>query len=148
MGTQRGTQRAAARRAQGAAILFRHLLVRAVHEGGIGGGSREGPGEHPLAGSGGTVAPALMKKASLPDGLCRPLQHEETSLVHTEALLHFCDQALSRLGMAEQSIEDRYRNRILALEADVRARDEEIKNYRQQVEDLQLLVKLFEESPG
>ena len=89
-----------------------------------------------------------MKKASLPDGLCRPLQHEETSLVHTEALLHFCDQALSRLGMAEQSIEDRYRNRILALEADVRARDEEIKNYRQQVEDLQLLVKLFEESPG
>jgi len=66
------------------------------------------------------------------------------SLVETQTLLAFCDNALRKLTDAEAKVEDQYRTKISQLEAQLKSKDMEINHLSQQVEDLQVLVKILE----
>lgn len=83
-------------------------------------------------------------EGNIPQSLSRPLAAHDTSLVDTRALLAFCEASLRKLNDSERRTVERFKSKLEALEANLLARDHEIKALRQQVEDLQLLVKILE----
>ena len=82
--------------------------------------------------------------ANIPTSLRRPLTAQETSLVDTRALLAYCDASLRKLGENERRTVDKFKSKLEALEATLASKDFELKSLKQQVEDLQLLVKILE----
>lgn len=80
----------------------------------------------------------------VPQNLSRPLDAQDTSLVDTRALLAFCEASLRKLNDSERRTVEKFKSKLEAVEANLVARDHEIKSLRQQVEDLQLLVKILE----
>lgn len=97
-------------------------------------------------------APVLPTQAeqhySLPETLTKNLVSHEHTLVMTQQLLNFCHNALKKQDVLEKQVEQRFTSRLQALEHALHARDAEIVNLRQQIEDLQLLVKVFEKKQG
>lgn len=85
---------------------------------------------------------------TLPEAVTKNLVSYEHTVVMTQQLLNFCHNALKKQELLEKQIEQRYASRVQALEHAVQARDAEIVNLRQQIEDLQLLVKVFERKQG
>lgn len=81
---------------------------------------------------------------TLPASLRRPLAGQDTSLVDTRALLAFCEASMRKLNESERRTVEKFKSKLEALEANIVTRDHEIKTLRQQVEDLQLLVKILE----
>lgn len=81
---------------------------------------------------------------AVPQSLSRPLGAQDTSLVDTRALLAFCEASLRKLNEGERRTVEKFKSKLEAVEAHLLARDHEIKALRQQVEDLQLLVKILE----
>jgi hypothetical protein len=59
-------------------------------------------------------------------------------------LIKVCQDMLAKMNDAEKNISEKYLNKISALENIINKKDMEIKLLKQQVEDLQLLVKIFE----
>jgi hypothetical protein len=92
------------------------------------------------------VAPAAheLLDANVPSSLSRPLAAQDTSLVDTRALLAFCEATLKKLNESERRTVERFKSKLEALEANLVAKDHEIRALRQQTEDLQLLVKILE----
>lgn len=82
--------------------------------------------------------------ATIPTTLTRHLAGSETSLVDTRALLAFCEASLKKFHEAERRQVEKFKARLEALEATLAQRDQEVQGLRQQVEDLQLLVKVLE----
>ena len=72
------------------------------------------------------------------------MSNQDTSLVDTRALLAFCDATLRKLSEAERRTVEKFKSKLEAVEATLVARDQEIKSLKQQLEDLQLLVKILE----
>lgn len=85
--------------------------------------------------SGSRLVPASIRSA---------METNDTSLVDTHALIHFCESTLRRLQDAERRVGDEAGAKIRALEAQLRAKDMESAQLKQQVEDLQVLVKILE----
>jgi hypothetical protein len=84
----------------------------------------------------------------LPQSLRRPFAAQETSLVDTRALLAFCEASLKKLNETERRTVEKFKAKLEAVEATLARKDLEIKTLRQQVEDLQLLVKILERKKG
>ncbi len=82
--------------------------------------------------------------AMIPVSLRRPLAGSETSLVDTRALIAFCEATMRKVSEGERRTVEKFKSKLEALEATLISKDMEIKTLRQQVEDLQLLVKILE----
>ena len=82
--------------------------------------------------------------ATIPASLRRPLGAQETSLVDTRALLAFCEASLRKMAENERRVVEKFKSKLETLEATLANRDLENKALRQQLEDLQLLVKILE----
>jgi hypothetical protein len=74
----------------------------------------------------------------------------ESALVapNIQPMMELCESMIAKCSALEARIESESRARMLALESQVRALDSENKNLRQQVEDLQTLVRILEKRPG
>lgn len=80
----------------------------------------------------------------IPETVTRPLLQYEQSAVNTQQLLGFCQNILKRAEGQERHIEQKYRAELDALQQQIQNRNLEIAQLKQQVEDLSLLVKMFE----
>ncbi|MBM4250931.1 MAG: hypothetical protein FJ146_03095 [Deltaproteobacteria bacterium] len=80
----------------------------------------------------------------VPGSLTRPLLSQESSLVDTRALLAYCEASLRKISDNERRTVEKFKSKLETLEAVLASRDLEIKALRQQLEDLQLLVKILE----
>lgn len=80
----------------------------------------------------------------VPGSLTRPLLTQESSLVDTRALLAYCEASLRKISDNERRTVEKFKSKLETLEAVLASRDLEIKALRQQLEDLQLLVKILE----
>lgn len=81
---------------------------------------------------------------AIPISLRRPLSGQDTSLVDTRALLAYCEASLRKVMDNERRTVEKFKSKLEAVEATLQSRDLEIKSLRQQLEDLQLLVKILE----
>ena len=80
----------------------------------------------------------------IPSSIRQSLIKYETSLIDSQALISFCEGSLRKIQDGERKVVERFKSKLEALEATLGARDQEIKSLRQQMEDLQLLVKILE----
>lgn len=80
----------------------------------------------------------------IPSSLRQSLIQYETSLIDSKALISFCESALRKLQDGERKTFEKFKSKLETLEATICAKDQEIKSLRQQLEDLQLLVKILE----
>ena len=72
-----------------------------------------------------------------------------TSLVDSKALLDFCESVLRRFSRLEARLEEGFKSKVALLENQMNQKDQESNKLRQQIEDLQLLIKILEKgSPG
>lgn len=85
-----------------------------------------------------TGAPATYR--ALPPHLTQSTQN-----LDLQKLLEFCDRALHTNNELIQGIEDRFRVKEKNFQLELQARDVQIEQLKQQLEDLQTLVSLFEE---
>jgi hypothetical protein len=80
----------------------------------------------------------------IPENLWRPLAEATHATVDTKALLAYCEATVRKAMELERKAIDRFKSKLEALEATLSAKDLEIKSLRQQIEDMQLLVKIIE----
>jgi hypothetical protein len=83
-------------------------------------------------------------QTEIPESIKHPLVTFETSLVNSQSLLAFCEQALNRFEDQESHLERKHLAIIASHESRIKLLESEVVRYKQQVEDLQLLVKVFE----
>lgn len=81
---------------------------------------------------------------TLPSQLSSSLQKHDTTLVESQALLQFCEQSMIRMNSIERHLQDSFQLRLQNMEAQLSLKDSQIAQLKQQVEDLQMLVKLME----
>jgi hypothetical protein len=81
---------------------------------------------------------------ALPQSISQTLQRAEHSLVDTHSLLQFCEKTVTRINSIERHLQDSFQARVQTLEAQLHLKDATIGQLKQQVEDLQMLVKLIE----
>ncbi len=89
-------------------------------------------------------SPHRLSDSVVPGSLTRPLLSQEASLVDTRALLAYCEASLRKISDNERRTVEKFKSKLETLEAVLASRDLEIKALRQQLEDLQLLVKILE----
>ncbi len=73
-----------------------------------------------------------------------PLTNTPTPSTQDKELLQFCDRYLAELKTREQHLTKCHATEIALLEARLAKKDSEINALKQQIEDLQLLVKILE----
>lgn len=90
--------------------------------------------------------PRILTQASsvIPESIRESFDNVETASMDAAALLNFCEATLRKLTDAENRVEAHCQSRLQHFESDLRAKDLELVQLRQQVEDLQLLVKILE----
>jgi hypothetical protein len=81
----------------------------------------------------------------IPGSLKRPLVASEASLVDTRALLAFCEASMRKMAEVERRQIEKFKAKLETLEVSLEAKDQEVKGLKQQLEDLQLLVKFLDE---
>ena len=81
---------------------------------------------------------------SIPTRITEELIAEEQATVDTQALLEFCNAAVSRIGSIESHLNAAYKNKQNSLEASIKLKDNEISQLKQKVEDLEMLVKMLD----
>ncbi len=81
---------------------------------------------------------------TLPGHLSNNLQQYDNTLVDSQALLQFCEHSVTRINSIERHLQESYQLRLQNLEAQLRLKDGQLGDLKQQVEDLQMLVKLME----
>lgn len=94
-----------------------------------------------------SYAPAPKPGASfrtLPGHISSNLQKYDNTLVDSQALLQFCEQNMIRINSIERHLQESFQLRLQNMEAQVKLKDSQITQLKQQVEDLQMLVKLME----
>ena len=69
---------------------------------------------------------------------------ESSVAVEAKSLMSLCERTLERLNQQERLIRSQYQSKIEACLAAIDSKDREIKKLKQDVEDLQLLVGMFE----
>ncbi len=84
---------------------------------------------------------------TLPLQMIQSLGKAENSLVDTQGLLQYCDQSLTRINSIERHLQEGYQLRLQNVENQLKIKDGLIAQLKQQVEDLQMLVKLMEQNP-
>ena len=72
------------------------------------------------------------------------IKGQESTIVNGNSLLAFCEKTLSEVKQGRGHIEKKYEAIIKSLESRNHLLQSEVNKYKQQVEDLQLLVKVFE----
>jgi hypothetical protein len=75
-------------------------------------------------------------------------ENSQRPMVDANTLLAFCEGALKKFSDAEIRLEQQYQQKISQLEAQLQAKHIEINQLSQQVEDLQVLVKILERKAG
>jgi hypothetical protein len=81
---------------------------------------------------------------TLPGSISNNLQKYDSTLVDSQALLQFCEQSVTRINSIERHLQESFQLRLQSMEAQVKLKDNQIAQLKQQVEDLQMLVKLME----
>ena len=81
---------------------------------------------------------------NIPSSITQTLTQHETVSVGTDALLEFCNAAVSRIATIESHVNSSYKHRVNSLEASLKLKDNEISQLRQKVEDLEMLVKMLD----
>ncbi len=81
---------------------------------------------------------------TLPEHLSNNLQRNDNTLVDSQALLQFCEHSVTRINSIERHLQESFQLRLQNMETQVKLKDAQIGQLRQQVEDLQMLVKLME----
>ncbi len=84
----------------------------------------------------------------VPQDIAQPLMQKGSVTVDARALLQYCDQTLKRLHGREKRTEELYQQRLRTAEAHLDAKNLEIRLLKEQIEDLELLVKILEKKPG
>ncbi len=82
----------------------------------------------------------------LPKALSVPVSRQETVSIEAMALIEFCESMVRRLDKSEEAIRKEYLARTNELEARLQAKEMEVMQLKQQVEDLQLLVSVIDRS--
>jgi hypothetical protein len=85
---------------------------------------------------------------TLPGNLSNNLQKYDSTLVDTQALLQFCEHSVTRINSIERHLQESFQLRLQNMEAQLKLKDNQIAQLKQQVEDLQMLVKLMELNDG
>lgn len=91
--------------------------------------------------------PSVSPKATAPTKVVAteiPTQTTPPPEQQSKELLEFCDRYLAELKTREQHLAKRHESEIALLEAKLAKKDSEITALKQQIEDLQLLVKILE----
>lgn len=96
---------------------------------------REEPVEFPRPGA---------SSRTLPPSISTNLQKYDSTLVDTQALLQFCEHSVTRINSIERHLQESFQLRLQNMEGQIRLKDGQITQLKQQVEDLQMLVKLME----
>jgi len=81
---------------------------------------------------------------TLPGNLSNNLQKYDNTLVDSQALLQFCEHSVTRINSIERHLQESFQLRLQSMEAQMKLKDSHIAQLMQQVEDLQMLVKLME----
>jgi len=107
------------------------------------------PPVHPSHNHTGYIPPSVYEDDDQPEGiipssLTRGFANRETTAVETKALLAFCEASLKKAAETERRTVDKFKAKLEALEAVIQTRDLEVKTLRQEVEDLQMLVKYLD----
>ena len=63
------------------------------------------------------------------------------------AMLEYCERSLNRINSIERHIADSYKSKLSYLESENKRKDLEISQLRQTVEDLQILIKMYDKEP-
>ena len=85
-----------------------------------------------------------MTYSHIPESLVRAIETEQIATVEAKALLAFCEAAMRKSADAERRQSEKFKAKMMALESDVARKDMLVQKLQQQVEDLQLLVKILE----
>ena len=80
----------------------------------------------------------------IPNELARSVASEQQVSVEAKALLAFCEAALKKVNDSERRQSEKFRAKFTAIESKLEQKDMTIQKLQQQVEDLQLLVKILE----
>jgi hypothetical protein len=86
--------------------------------------------------------------SAIPRQLRTALENQSHGSVETRHLLEFCEMALRKASQGEARKEDEMRLKQNNLELQLKNKDLEISRLRQQIEDLQLLIKILERRPS
>ncbi len=81
---------------------------------------------------------------TLPGNISNNLQKYDSTLVDTQALLQFCEHSVTRINSIERHLQESFQLRLQSMESQLKLKDNQIAQLKQQVEDLQMLVKLME----
>lgn len=83
------------------------------------------------------------KYEHIPQKISREIS-KETTLISSTKLLQFCEDFLTQTKRHSQDLVKSYDNKILYLEKSLEFKDSQIVDLQQKIEDLELLVKIFE----
>jgi hypothetical protein len=86
--------------------------------------------------------------SAVPQSLAEPLMQGEKSIVDSRALLAYCDATLKKMNEMERRTVERFKAKLDSVESTLALRDSEVRSLRQQVEDLQVLVRILEKKNG
>lgn len=81
---------------------------------------------------------------SIPSHITQAYDGTQYTQAESRALLEFCERSLKSNASLIQSIEDKHRARETSFQSQLQNKDMEISKLRQQIEDLQVLVKMLE----
>jgi len=80
----------------------------------------------------------------IPQSLRQPLETSVQSIADTRALLAFCEVSLKKFADLERRQAEKFKARMESMECKLDAKNQEISYLKQQLEDMQLLVKIIE----
>lgn len=89
-------------------------------------------------------SPSLKKMKHIPEEICDLFSRSTVLNVPVQKLLDLCDELIASKNQAERRLQETYENKILHLQAQTQAKELEIKQLYQQVEDLQVLIRILE----
>ncbi|SME90113.1 hypothetical protein [Pseudobacteriovorax antillogorgiicola] len=63
---------------------------------------------------------------------------------HMKAMLDYCERSINRINSIERHLAESYQHKFARLESENKRKDMEIAQLKQQVEDLQILIKMYD----
>lgn len=85
------------------------------------------------------------EQSVIPHSLSEPLREVDKTLIDTRALLAFCEASMRKMAEVERRQVEKFKIKLELLEVNLKSRDAEIQLLKQQLEDLQLLVKILDD---
>lgn len=93
------------------------------------------------------TTPGPYESGLLPSHIRHGIQESATSMVESKALLDFCESVLRRFSRLEARLEEGFKTKMTLIENQMQVKEQENNKLRQQIEDLQLLIKILEKGP-